>query len=62
MLGLVVQSQAACSLRMANGGMDAAAILKKQLEDKDQEVKEIQVRIGLGHVCMDNEEIERVSN
>jgi len=43
LLDLLVKRQASVSeWRPANGGMDAAAILKKQLEDKDQEVKEIQ--------------------
>merc|ERR1719334_215455 len=42
LLDLLVQRQAAVSdWRPASGEMDAAAILKKQLEEKDQAVKEI---------------------
>merc|ERR1711990_477901 len=42
LLDLLVQRQASVSdWRPANGGMDAAAIFKKQLEEKDRRLEEI---------------------
>ena len=44
LLDLLVKRQATVSdWRPANGGLDAAAILKKQLEEKEQHVTEIKV-------------------
>ena len=47
LLDLLVQRQASVSeWRPANGGMDAAAILQRQLEDKEKQVQEIKVSLG----------------
>ena len=47
LLDILVQRQATVSeWRPANGGMDAAAILKKQLEEKDQHVVEVKVQFN----------------
>ena len=44
LLDILVQRQATVSeWRPANGGLDAAAIFKKQLEEKDQRVTEFKV-------------------